>query len=66
MNSNDRLLTEILFSYVEKKRLELKLDVKYSALVIFDQFQGQCTDIILALLEAKHVLVTVIPGNCTD
>ena len=55
--------SKIFFPYIEKKRLELKLDINYPALV---RFRGQCTENIFALLEAKHVLVTVVPANCTD
>ena len=47
------------------QRQELKLDINYPVLVIFDQFWGQCTENIFTLLEAKHVLV-VVPANCTD
>ena len=59
-------LEKILFPYLEKKRQELKLDPNYPALVIFDRFRGQCTENILALLEAKHVFLAVVPANCTD
>ena len=59
-------LEKILFPYLEKKRQELKLDPNYPALVIFDRFRGQCTENILALLEARHVFVAVVPANCTD
>ena len=40
--SNEKVMVDylekILFPYIEKKRLELKLDAKYPALVIFDRF----------------------------
>lgn len=59
---------EILFPYLEKKKQELKLhvDLNYPALVIFDRFQGQWTENILALLEAKRVLLAVVPANYSD
>ena len=59
-------LEKILVPYIERKREELKLDSNYPALVIFDRFWGQCTDDFLAKLEAHHVLVAVVPANCTD
>lgn len=59
-------MVQKIFPYIEKKRLELKLDINYPALVIFDRFWGQRTENIFALLEAKHVLVTVVTANCTD
>ena len=31
-------LEKVLFPYIEKKRRELKLDLNYPALVIFDRF----------------------------
>ena len=59
-------LEKILFPYIKKKRQELKLDSNHPALVIFDRFRGQCTDNIFALLEDNHVLVAIVPANCTD
>ena len=59
-------LEKILFPFIEKKRQELKLDSNYPALVILDRFRGQCTDNVFALLEDNHVLVAVVPANCTD
>ena len=59
-------LEKILSPYIKKKRQELKLDSNYPALVIFDWFRGQSTDNTFALLEDNHVLVAVVPANCTD
>jgi hypothetical protein len=59
-------LKKILFPYIEKKRHELQLHEDYPALVLFDRFRGQCTERIFSLLETKHVLVAVVPANCTD
>ena len=58
-------LEKVLFPYIEKKRVDLKLGKDYPALVIFDRFKAQCMQNILALLEAKHIYV-VVPANCTD
>ena len=48
------------------KEKNFKLNSNYSALVIFDQFRGQCTDNFFAKLEAHHALVAVVPANYTD
>ena len=42
-------------SWEEKQELKLHVDLNYPAVVIFDRFQGQWTENILALLEAKRV-----------
>ena len=51
---------------LRRKDKNSSLTQKYPALVIFDRFRGQCTDNIFALLEDNHVLVAVVPANCTD
>ena len=50
-------LEEFLFPYIEKKRLEFKLDVKCPAVVIFDRFRGQCAENIFALLKVKQLFL---------
>ena len=37
-------LNKVLFPYYAKKRRELKLPPDYPDLVIFDNFNGQCTE----------------------
>ena len=34
--------------------------------MLFDNFNGQCTDGICKLLEEHHINVILIPANCTD
>ena len=51
-----------LFPYIERKRHEFQLHVNYLALV---RFRGQCTERIFSMLEARHVLVAVVPASCT-
>ena len=53
-------LEKIIFPYIEKKR---QLHEDYPAL---DRFRGQCTEKKCLLLETKHVLIEVVPANCTD
>ena len=57
---------KILFPYCAKKRSELALPPDYRALVLFDNFNGQCTEEILTLLDDNHNNVIIIPANCTD
>ena len=55
-------LNKINFPYCAEKRTELKLPSDYPALLIFDSFNGQCTEGILKLIDDKDV---IIPANCT-
>ena len=44
----------------------MALPIDYRALVLFDNFNGQCTEEILTLLDDNHINVIIIPANCTD
>ena len=57
---------KILFPYCAKKRSKLVLPPDYHALVLFDNFTGQCTEKILTLLDDTSINVIIIPANCTD
>ena len=57
---------KIIFPYIVKKREELKLAPDHRAVVIFDAFNGQCTENFLKLLESNHINVVLVPANCTD
>ena len=35
-------------------------------LMLFDNFNGQCTDRIFQLLEEPHISSVIISANCTD
>lgn len=55
------------FSFLTlSKRTELKLEPDHRALVIFDNFNGQCTEDFLKLLENNHFDVVLVPANYTD
>ena len=56
----------VLLPYVQAKRKELKVAADHCALVIFNNFTGQCTEDVLALLEDNHINVVMVPANCTD
>ena len=45
---------------------KLKLSSGYPALLLFDNFKGQCTEKLLKLLDANNISVSLIPPNCTD
>ena len=51
--------------YVVKKGEELKLASLHQALVIFDNFSGQCTDNLLQILSDNSISYVFIPPNCT-
>ena len=52
--------------YVCQKRKELKLPAEQPAVMIFDNFKGQCTEELLKFLDAKNIDVILIPPNCMD
>ena len=62
----EQYLLNVLFPFVEKKRQNLELDLDFPALVIFDYFRGQCTSNIFSMLEAKNILLAIVPARCTD
>lgn len=65
-NTMIQYLEKILFPYIEKKHLELKLHANYPALVLFDRFKGQCTEKIFSLLKTNNILVAIFPALCID
>ena len=44
----------------------MKLPLDYPGLVIFDNFNGQCTEVILKLIDENHINVVIILANCTN
>ena len=46
--------------------MKLNLVADQHALVIFDNFKGQCTEALLKLLDENNVSVVLIPPNCMD
>ena len=59
-------LEQIILPYINKKREDLKLVENHPALLIFDNFQVQCTNDLLTFLDDKNIHVVFIPANCTD
>ena len=56
----------IIIPYFEQIRLRLKLAADTRGLVIFDNFNGQCTEKVFQLLEENNINFVLIPANCTD
>ena len=52
---------KIILSYVKQKRENLKLASEYPAIVLFDNFSGQCTEKILKLLDANNMYTSFPP-----
>ena len=59
-------VVKIIVPYVKKKREELKLADDHPALVLFDIFKGQCTNVVLKLLMDNNIEYVIVPANCTD
>ena len=59
-------LLTIIIPYIAKKREELNLSPSYPALVLFDNFKGQCTNSLLQTLTENNIHYVFIPPNCTD
>jgi len=45
---------------------ELKLAAEQAAILLFDNFKGQCTPDLLKLLDSNNISVVLIPPNCTN
>ena len=61
-----RYIVNILLPYLTQKKMELKVVPDQRALLMFDNFKGQCTEALLKLLDENNVSVVFIPPNCTD
>lgn len=59
-------ITDVILPYLHQARQKLGLSPTHRALLIFDNFKGQCTEVLLKLLDAKNINVILIPANCTD
>ena len=59
-------LQMVLFPYVEKMKVELKLPEDQKAMLIFDVFKGQITDKVTKFIEENNCVIVHIPNNMTD
>ena len=56
----------IIVPYFEQTRLQLNLATNARGLVLFDNFNGQCTEKNFQLLEGNDINFVILPANCTD
>ena len=49
-----------------RRRKSWGFPAKQTYLVISDRFKAQCTETVLEALEENHILVVLVPANCTD
>ena len=59
-------ILKVIVPFVSRKRKELNLSEKHSAMAIYDSFKGQTTPAILSLLQSHNIIVIKVPANCTD
>ena len=59
-------ITKVIMPYLSETKRKLKIPVDHPALLLFDNFKGQCTEKLLKLLDSKNINVVLIPPNCTD
>ena len=59
-------IDKIIVPYVEKKRKDLQLPSDFPALVLFDHFSGQVTNVTFDKLEKNHIMYVLVPKTCTD
>ena len=65
-NTSQQYFVNIILPYLEQKRKDLKLLPDYRALILLDNFKGQCTEKLLRFLDFNNINVIMIPPNCTD
>ena len=58
--------TKIILRYLSETKRKLKIPLDHHALLLFDNFKGQCTEKLLKLLDSHNIDVVLIPPNCTD
>ena len=59
-------LQKVIFRKNRKKQNELNLPAEYPSLLLFDNFNGQCTKRLLKMIDDKNINTVIIPANCTD
>ena len=59
-------ITKIILPYLSETKRKLKIPLDHLALLLFDNFKGQCTEKLLKLLDSHNVDVVLIPPNCKD
>ena len=59
-------LHNIIFPYIRGKKEELGLPAEYPSLLLFDYFNGQCTEQLFKLIDGNNINTVIIPANCMD
>ena len=59
-------LQMVVFPYVKKRKVELKLPEHQKAMLIFDVFKGQVTDKVTKSIEENDCVIVYVPNNMTD
>ena len=58
--------SENIYSIHSGKRTNLQLSADYPAFVLFDNFNGQCTESLLKLLDVNNINIVIFPANRID
>ncbi|MCY3929117.1 MAG: hypothetical protein OXG81_12660 [Acidobacteria bacterium] len=59
-------ITNVILPFLCRTRQRLDLPADHPALLLFDNLKGQCTEMLLKMLDAENINVVLIPANCTD
>ena len=59
-------IAKIIIPFVKRKRRDLKKTDDQAALVIFDEFKGQVTQVCCDMLWENNILFVHVPVNFTD
>ncbi len=62
----EEYILRIIFPYLSQMKEKLKLSSDYPALLLYDNFKGQCTEKLLKLLDANNSSVVLIPPHCVQ
>lgn len=60
-----KLINEVINPYLVRKRAELKLDKTQKALVVWDVFKGQMTEVVKQKLSSYNIELVAVPANMT-
>jgi len=60
-----KLIDEIITPYIVKTRADLKLEEDQKALLIWDVFRAQMTDVMKQKLSSLHIECVYVPANMT-
>ena len=68
--SNEKIhleyLQKTIFPYIENMRKSLNMEADRKALLIYDVFKGQTTNLVTEVLERNNILSKKVPNNHTN